>query len=291
MSRSRAQRTFASSAAKDYVRHVVDRDILRGFRNEYYPGQQLAYLGLPGEAILDILSWREFIGYCTAVEESESTLSALELNVLKNHLEGMVYPVRANIDELLSTEAGRSRLHWPYHIVNLDYYGGLVNCKGNRESKRLEALKGLLAKQRDVAFVLFLTLNLRDKDRGELDDLVQQQEEDLRAIDPEGVRTCFANHRELGHAGLLKIYVPVFLLNEAKRHSLEFLPPILYRGTQQMVHFVVQCTPYTTLGAGRVLSNRDRVAEINKPLLLLRKPGELESIPLGRIDIGDAGVA
>ena len=207
--------------------------------------------------------------------------------MLKNHLEGIVHPMRGNIDELLSTAAGQSRLCWPYHIVNLDYYGGLVNCKENRESKRLEALKGLLARQRDVAFILLLTLNLRDKDRGELDDLVQQQEEDLRVIDPEGVRTCFEKHRELGHAGLLKIYVPVFLLNEAKRHTLEFLPPILYQGTQQMVHFVIQCTPYTALGAGRVLNNRDRVAEINKPLLLLNNPNELQSVTLGQIEISD----
>jgi len=288
MSRSRAQRTFTSSSAKDYIRHVVDRDIIRHFRNQHYSGQQLAYLGLPGEAILDILSWREFIGYSTAVENDESTLSALELNVLKNRLEGIVHPIRANIDELLSTETGRNRLCWPYHIVNLDYYGGLVNCKENRESKRLEALKGLLAKQRDVAFVLLLTLNLRDKDRGELDDLVQQQEDDLRLIDPEGVKACFGRHRELGHAGLLKIYVPVFLLNEAKRHSLEFFPPILYQGTQQMVHFVVQCTPFTALGAGRVLNNGDRIAEINKPLLLLNNPNELQSATLGQIEVSDS---
>ena len=75
MSKSRAQRTFTSSAAKDYVRHVVDRDIIRGFRNQHYPDQQLAYLGLPGEAILDILSWREFIGYCTAIEDNAPTLN------------------------------------------------------------------------------------------------------------------------------------------------------------------------------------------------------------------------
>lgn len=290
MSRARSRHTFTSTDAKDYIRYVVDRDVIRGFRSQYYPDQQLAYLGLPGGAILDILSWREFIGYCTAVEVDESTLSILEFNVLKNRLEGMVHPIRANVDELLSIETGRSRLHWPYHIVNLDYYGGLVNCKENRVSKRLEALKGLFASQRDVAFVLFLTLNLRDKDRGELDDLVQQQEEDLRVIDPEGVEACFEKHRELGHAGLLKIYVPVFLLSEAKRHSLEFLSPILYRGTKPMIHFVIRCTPYTALGAGRVLSNRDRVAEINRPLLLLRKPDELESVALGRIELGGSEV-
>lgn len=290
MSKSRSKGTFTSSEAKDYVRHVVDRDFIRVFRNQHYSEQQLSYLGLPGEAILDILSWREFIGYCTAVEEDGATLSGLELNVLKNRLEGVVHPIRANIDELLSSETGRSRLRWPYQVVNLDYYGGLVNCKENRESKRLEALKALLARQRDAAFVLFLTLNLRDKDRGELDDLVDQQEEDLRVVDPDGVRACFNGHRELGHAGLLKIYVPVFLLNEAKRHTLEFLPPILYQGTKPMVHFIVKCTPYTALGAGRVLSNKERIAEINKPLLLLRKPDELESVTLRQIDI-EAGAA
>lgn len=269
---------FTSSTAKDYIRSQIDRNVIQRFKQTYFPDQKLAYLGLPGLALLDILSWREFLGYCTAVENTDDA-DDLERNVLKNHLEHMVHLERADIDELIFRGDGRGKLLWPYHIVNLDYCGGLINVK----ARRVETLKKLFDRQTGAAFVLFLTLNLRDKDGGELDELVKQQEEDLLSLDLEGVKECFDKHRELNHAGLLKLYVPILLDTIARQHTLVFIPPILYQGTQQMVHFAVQCIPYTALGAGRVTLAQERIDLINLPLFFLHDSNEST---LQRIDLG-----
>lgn len=285
MSRRVAAHTFTSSAAKDYIRSQIDRNMIKSFKQLHFPEQKLAYLGLPGAALLDILSWREFLGYCTAVEKAD-VVDELELNVLKSHLEHIIHVECADIDELIQEGSGHTQLHWPYQIVNLDYYGGLINARGNgtsRTSHRLETLKKLFERQVGAAFVLFLTLNLRDDDRGELDELVKQQEEDLHGLDLEGVTECFDKHRELNHVGLLKIYVPILLDNIARQHTLVFIPPILYQGTQQMIHFAVQCIPYTALGAGRVAMTRERIDLINLPLFFLHNYGDLQRIDLGQI--------
>lgn len=276
-----AQR-FTTSFAKDRIRHTIDRDLIKKFRTEHYHDRQLAYLGLPGEELLDVLSWREFIGRCTAVENTDA-MERLEFNVLRSHLEHMVDPLHGDIDELLVTNRGSGRLRWPYEIVNLDYTGGLVNAAAARGSKRLDALKGLFSHQIGTAFLLFLTLNLRDKDHGELDDLVKQQEDDLAGLGLNGVRDCFEAHRRLGHAGLLKIYVPIFLSAIARQHSLLFIRPILYQGTRQMIHFAVQCLPFNALGAGRVATTGERIDLINLELLTLHGQDDLREVNLGKI--------
>lgn len=286
MSKRGPSHPFTSSTAKDYIRSQIDHNIIRSFRQAYFPEQKLAYLGLPGVALLDILSWREFLSYCTVVENAD-VVDELERNVLKNHLEHIVHLECADIDELILKGSGRGKLHWPYQIVNLDYYGGLVNARVNGSSRRLDTLKKLFERQAGAAFILFLTLNLRDKDKGELNELVMQQEEDLLGLDLEGVSECFDKHRELNHAGLLKAYVPIFLDSIARQHTLVFIPPILYQGTQQMIHFAVQCIPYTELGAGRISMTKERINLINLPLFFLHNYDNLQKIELGHIFLKD----
>ena len=282
MSKRMTNHAFSSSSAKDYIRSRIDRNIIKNFKQIHYPEQKLTYFGLPGEKLLDILNWREFLGYCTVVENMD-VADELELNVLKNHLEHIVHLVRANIDELILTKFDKSSLRWPYEIINLDYCGGLVNSRLDGTSQRLEALRALFERQVGAAFILFLTLNLRDRDGEELDDLVKLQEEDFLGLDLDGVNDCFNKHRELNHAGLLKIYVPIFLDSIAKHHSLVFIPPILYQGTQQMIHFAIQCVPYNELGAGRVTMTKERIDIINLPLLFLHSYDKLQQISLGNI--------
>lgn len=279
---------FISSQAKDFIRDVFDFEVIRTFQQDYYPDQPLAYLGLPGEDLLDVLSWRSFIGRWTAVQIADTPVNAavadhLVRNALLKRLERDFQPVRADIDVLLSAENGRQKLHWPYQIVNLDYYGGLVNATNDHRSRRIEALQGLFFAQERAAFILFLTLNLRDRDRGELSNLVNAAEEELLGGELQGVADCFRTHRELGHAGELKIYVPVFLASVARKHTLIFHPPILYQGTQQMIHFAIQCIPYTDLAAGRLVSTRDRMQLINLPLLILHSGDDLRRVDLGQI--------
>src|SRR5207247_3569062 len=106
MSKRVAANKFTSSYAKDCIRSRIDRNIIKNFKQMHYPEKKLAYFGLPGEALLDILSWREFLGYCTAVENTGAA-DDLELNILKNHLEHIIHVERADIDELILKGCGR----------------------------------------------------------------------------------------------------------------------------------------------------------------------------------------
>ena len=289
---------FTSTDAKDFIRSGFDLEIIRELRAAHYADRKLAYFGLPGEDLLDILSWREFIGRWTAVQIADTAQDAeiadrLELNVLLNRLEHEFQMVRANIDDLLTTPEGLARLRWPYEIVNLDYYGGLVNYGGPATmpvigpSRRQKALEELFFRQKGTAFVLFLTLNLRQNDAGELTKLLDDEERDLLDLSFDGVRECFGEHRALKHAGELKIYVPIYLGNIAKWHNLVFRAPILYRGTKQMLHFAITCTPYQGSGTGRIFRVADHVAFINLPLDILDDGSTLRRLDLGQITSRD----
>ena len=288
MSKQTGISKFTSSEAKNFIRDIFDFEIIRAFKHEYYQDQQLAYLGLPGEELLDVLSWRQFLGRWTGVQiaDTPNNIAIAERmihKVLWNRMERGFELIRADIDDLLDTEVGQQQLKWPYHIINLDYYGGLVNATENRSSRRLNALRGLFARQADVAFLLFLTLNLRDRDRGELTRLVNAEEEELSALEIEGVAECFATHREFGHAGELKIYVPIFLGANANRHTLIFHPPILYQGTQQMIHFAVHCIPYIENSSGRIFRTKDHLSFINLPLHILHSRDDLRKVEFGHM--------
>lgn len=276
---------FTSSEAKDVIRDRIDYEIIAEFKRDFYPDQSLAYLGLPGEQLLDVLSWRPFIGRLTAIQIAETPAdAAIADNIVRNsmfhRLERGFELIRSDIDFLLGTDEGRQRLAWPYQIINLDYSGGLVNLTDARTSRRLDALRGIFDRQAGVCFLLLLTLNMRDRDRGELSQLIDAEEEEMASLDLEGVGECFTAHRSLGHAGDLKIYVPIFLASVANRHSLAFHPPILYKGTRTMIHFVIRCSPFVDAAAGRIFRTRDRLPLVNLPLMVLHGRDDLRRADL-----------
>ena len=133
--------------------------------------------------------------------------------------------------------------------------------------------------------MLFITVQLRDRDYGEFDKFVMQQEDDLAGLDLIGVSECFRAHRSLGNAGLLKIYVPLVLASIARHHTLVFNSPFLYQGTKQMMHFAMQCVRYNDMAAGRMPSIHQRVDLINLPLECLHDEVDLKRFDLPKISV------
>ncbi len=266
-----------STVAKDYVRGELDRSIIEAFRREHYPDQPLAYLGLPGPDLLDVRAWREFIGRWTAVQSADTpelrqSAEMLELNALRERLERGFHLVLGNIDEYLARDDLRPALQFPYEVVNLDYVGGLVNARDHGTgSLRLDAIRALFTHQNRHAFVLLLTVNLRDRDEGELEDHAARLEDEMRSLDAfRNVAEVFESHREQGNAGLLKLYVPCVLdgFALATGYELRFAPPVLYSGSRQMMHFVVECLPHTEQIGTRLPRFEDRLAIVNASLLI-----------------------
>jgi hypothetical protein len=286
MSNSASGRGFQTSSAKDYLRSEIDRELIRQLHEQHYSSQGLKYIGLPGPELLDILTWREYLKSCTAFEISDAIAEEMELNVVRNRIEGIVEIVRGNIDDWIS-RMDAVDLSWPYQVINLDYVGGLVNQRDDGTSRRIETLRSVFQRQRGAAFVLFLTLNPRDDDQGELDDFIDQLELDLATYGFSGLESAMEEHRNLGHAGLLKIYVPQVASNCAAHHNLEFLPPVLYTGTKTMIHFAVTCTPYTEMSAGRHVDSTEKIELINLPLLTLHSADGLRKVDIGTIRLID----
>jgi hypothetical protein len=278
-----------ATPAKDLIRQQWDREVIEQYRKEYVLDRRLTYLGLPGARLLDVLAWREFVGHWVAVqlaktEEDAEDAEELELNVMKNNLERDLVLLRANIDDVITAVDFDPHLKWPYDIVNLDYRGGLVHARGAEwgvASRHVDAITSLFAKQIGHPFLLFLTLNLRDKDRGELDKSADQVEGNLAAAGYSGIHERMKAHRDYRNAGLLKVYVPNLLLNHARQHTLRFRAPLLYHGTRQMMHFVVECKPFGDLAGGRNFSLPELIDALNLPLLALDQGDDLHQDDLG----------
>jgi hypothetical protein len=234
----------------------------------------MAFLGLTGEQLNDILSWREYFARWTAIQIAETpdqveAADELERRILRNNLESNCQFLRADVDTLLTARADKSQLKWPYQVVNLDYYGGLINATKDGSAARLEAIRSLFRHQEGNPFLLFLTISFRGDDGGEMERVVLREEDDLAALGKTAVGEAFEQHRDLGRLGLLKLYVPHFLAGVAPRHRL-MLPVILrYPGTIPMMHFAVECVPYTETQASRHLSVVERIEIVNRPLIAL----------------------
>lgn len=287
MSRSTKGIFRSSSMAKDYIRSRIDREIVREFREEFYPESKLRYLGLPGKELLDVLSWREFIEYVSAIEGSddEDERQDLELTIMKNKLDNVVDVIYDNIDDILTSDINNHSLKWPYQLVNLDYCGGLINRKEDTTSNRIDSIRGLISKQQDNAFLLFITLNLRDRDDGDMDQRLKEIEDGLYPYSLRNLVDSLEEHRQLGNVGKLKIYLPVFLLNNSPKYKPVFSPPVLYQGTKQMLHFVIKYVPFTGSASGRLIIPKDYVDILNQPLFLLHEGPDLRQYDFPNVDI------
>src|SRR5580704_7127089 len=184
-----AKALFSSSEAKGYIRDDFNYNLIKQFKAEHYPNVELAYLGLPGESLLDVISWRGFIGRWTGVQAVgnaalDEAADNLVRNAIRQRLERGFSVVRGNIDLLMKDRS--DKLKWPYQIVNLDYVGGFLGAKD-----RIAAIEAMFGQQVGVAFTLFITLNLRDRDKGELAQAVEDERSELSDLGVGGVDAYF----------------------------------------------------------------------------------------------------
>lgn len=291
------QAEFTSTEAKDFVRSLIDRPLIQQFKRRHFPNDGLAYLGLPGEQLLDILSWREFFARWTAVQivDTSDTIEIadeIERQIMRNRLELNCQLLRANIDDVIREPLEQSRVQWPYHVINLDYFGGLVNSRHDGTDSRIDALRVLFQRQSGFPFLLLMTLNLRGDDGGELERLMQREEDDLRELGLAGVAESFREHRSEGRTGLLKIYVPILVAGLAPRHTLIVHETIRYAGTVPMMHFAFECVPFGDTQANRQLTTTERIALVNRPLRVIEtanKERQVEFTQVVRAIGGEVG--
>lgn len=232
---------FKDTENKRAIR-AFDRDVLATYCEE--KGKKpLSYFGLPGARMLDILEWKEFLCRWVAVEIDDDAYSELNFTALEENLCSGLVAIQADIDDVLLGGAD-DRVEFPFDVFNLDYSGGAV-YKGKSGAKRLRAWENLFRRQSKHKhdFLLFLTLNSRERDEGEIDEALKEAQ---GFLEDHGKNVLAQDvERIIGEGSKrdkFKIYIPVLMAHHASHYlyELSYSPPIRYAGSSKiaMMHFI-----------------------------------------------------
>lgn len=237
---------FETNPNKDIIRRFFDKALVR--RQFEQKGGPLVYFGLPSGRLYDVIEWKEYLGRVIAVERNPDEKRLIHETAFACNLLDKIQVLEGDIDDVLIT--GHDEWHEKprpesFDVVNLDYYGGLIvkDFKGN--SKRVSAVKSLLQRQAvaERDFRLFLTVNVRNRDRGELDNFLKTAENQLAAYGTDANETI-EWYLSSGVGYKLKVYVPGLLSNIAvpQRFSLTSYDIVLYEGGPgtNLVHFALK---------------------------------------------------
>ena len=236
---------FKSNPRKDFLRAGHDKAIVKEWFSR--TGRPLEYLGLPGPDMLDVVEWQEFLGRFTAIERDEDEQHLLFLRANVRDVEHRLYSLYGEFDEIIRT--GRDKYNraprWPYDLVNLDYYGGLVY----QTLSRPLALQKLITNQDEYkrSFLVIITQHLRDADlKGEKLSFFDELER--RLIRDVGKRVTVTDAMNSFKASATPdtarqvAYVNVLLrdFGEAAHFQVACRPAVVYSGTggARMLHFV-----------------------------------------------------
>lgn len=244
-------KVFVSTKNKDIIRSTYDKQIIQEF------GSNLTYFGLPGPEILDILEWRSCIKYVVAVERDETLAQLLLDNIFraKIKLDGFQL-LHGDVDDILTSGFDKygTSIKFPFNLVNLDYYGGVIYTDLKGKSKRAEAIRKLFERQRQggKSFLLFFTFNSRNRDEKEFEHTIDALEECLHGMQIQAT-DLFEWYREKPgkYPYKIKIFVLHFICSLASAHQFEYhcYPPIVYIGEKaKMLHFAFKLNWIPTIG-------------------------------------------
>lgn len=246
---------------KQKVREMDLRLIERYFGD---PKGKLRYLGLPASSLADIVHWQDYFDHFSAVErgrpgeeyryQHDLMLTAMQLG-FAHRLELL----RGDMDQILLNgrdDFGNPVLY-PFDVVSLDYSGGLIYKNGSGQAKRADSIESLLGEQstRRHDFLLLISCNLDNEDRGEIRVVFHDIETELRKL---GINASATIQAHLGHEleeVRLKTYVPYLIGTlSARWYQCDHSKPIYYVGNRgtRMMHFSTWLKRTTQYAAGRL---------------------------------------
>jgi hypothetical protein len=258
---ARSTRDFASSEAKDCIRRTWDRPVLEARVKTI--GHPLAYFGLPGPAIHDLIDWGDLLARRTGVErlrrggfrtEDLERHRRLLRTVMTSGLSDGFQLLRGEIEDVIldatdsdgtppseNDGAPAIRMKFRYDVVNLDFVGGVGHPDHTGQSKRTRAIKELFRRQEGTGFVLLLTVSVRDQIEPELSRFLREVQARVDKATSSDLE--WAASGEKGRQSyMLKAALPLFIQHTAEEHMFRChaYPPVVYRGTgpTRLVHFV-----------------------------------------------------
>ena len=259
---------FQTNANKDHLRRFYDKPLVEAWYKSR--GRPLHYLGLPGPEMLDIVEWEPFLGAFSTIERSENQQHFMFLRANVRDLEHRLHSLYGEFDEILVS--GRDKYghtpRWPYDLVNLDFFGGLLYS----DLARPRALKKLIANQdaHACSFLLIVTCHVRDGDlTGEkalfLDDLEAKLRRDYGAKHSVLDWAAWYRSKTTPDTARQSLYLNTLLHDEgeAAGFRVECRTPILYSGTggAWMLHWVA--TFEHQAGAHRAVSSQSLIDVAN----------------------------
>jgi hypothetical protein len=189
--------------------------------------------------MLDVLSWRNYVKSVIAFEEQRLLAVQMILTAFQNRMESQLELHAQEIDEALVRNklANGETVPFGFELVNMDYEGGIVYKDVEGDSKRVSALKALLKGQGDAKqdFLLLLTLNVRNNDKGEIDRVAEKILKDNGVRNPTSITSQPVSIK-------YKVYIPFLIqrLAESNRFDCLVHRPIFYSGVDNastLVHF------------------------------------------------------
>lgn len=237
---------YHSTINKDRVRKEDTNLVSSEFKNK---GRGLSYLGLPSGEMKDIIEWKEYLSKYTAIERDINQRNSILLTALKENLQDNLTLLFGELDEILSygKDKFNNELEFPYDVVFLDYYGGIIY----RRFRRIDAIKSLIEKQKSSSFILLMTFNLEESEyaKNQRINVLNKIKSELFGFYPFNVemKACIENVIKWHNSETTpefyrhKIFVPFLIKTNAEMlgFKLHTYPPIFYRGFRNnpMIHF------------------------------------------------------
>ncbi len=260
---------FVDSENKRAIRERWNLPLLK--KAQSLLGRPLAYLGLPGAYLNDLIDWAEVLNVKTCVqiirkpkdqrEEDLEIVSLMSHNILVRDIRHAEI-IRGSVEEVILTGQGTDGLspkmatkessgwRFQYDLYNLDFLGGVAykrpkrNAGNGQKSQRIDAIEQLFVRQRGHSFNLFLTLNVRDTFGDEpaqfLIEHAKRTENSLLAE----VANWGANLEPGLKQHQLRLWVPLWIreLAEMQNFRCRCLPAVAYVGYEnaKMMHFIFE---------------------------------------------------
>lgn len=232
---------FESNPPKDLLRSTFDHDFLRTRLGTDNP--ECCYLGLPGEALLDVREWQDVLGRAACVHRDQTGLDSMQAAAADAGIDSACEYYRGDIDQILTQGEdadGQPLVDRPYRVVNLDYEGGLIQDPGAR---RLEAIRSLFEQQseHEVDFALLLTLGPRGKPRNFVSRVLGQIGRALDGYNIDASEVIEWYQAQPDNYHIWKVFVPYAVERRANafRYELNAWTTFFYVGTGNvpMMHF------------------------------------------------------
>ena len=242
---------YKSTPNKERVREEDTKFAINEFKRK---NRALSYLGMPSGEIRDLLAWGTYFERATAVEIDEKQRTEMVLNLMKfdpcktEILFGDVESILIN-----GKDDYGNRLSYPYDIIFLDFFGVILYSG----LTRIKAIKNIFKNQNNIEFVLFLTLNIKDKKycgemiRSELRDIKKEllslYENQVKIVDK--IKSVFQWYETVKFSEMYvqKVFVPylVKIFAESFGYKSHAYSPIFYMGYKNnpMMHFSFKLEP------------------------------------------------